>query len=384
MPENNDNTSSLTPLETLQHAAAADLMANMSANNDGPPPSNNDAPPANNDAPPSNNDAPPANKPPRSFEQAMKEKYGVEKIEDLNEEWEKRFHKTVEVEKIVEKEKEVELPTETLKALVDYVKKGGKEKDFYETQFTDWDKKDVEALAKDSLKAKYPNATPKQLDILFKKEYNTVAPEDATEEELEEIELNSLKLSTDAEAFRADRKANQVKVLDIQPKTESAEDKASREAATEYKTKWDTKIVPEALNEFKDITYEVEFLDEAGNKLKFNASHIVNAEDKKIVEEITKDPTKIFSLYADKDGQLDPKKLAKAVYYAMNEDKIVRDIASKVSTDRQEEFIKKNLKNSDFKPMNTQANSGHKSDDQKVMEAFHVANGRNADGTSKY
>jgi hypothetical protein len=326
--------------------------------------------------------APADSAPTKSLEEILKEKYGYESSMGI-EELEKKFHKEVTVEKIVEKEKQIEYASELTKAIDEAKRKGISEKTFLETQFTNWDEKKTEDLGRELLKAKYPHATEKQVDILFKKEYGSAVDEDSSDDEKEVAELNKLKLETDTIAFRAEKKAQQVKILEPTNNVSPEELEKQRKAA-EFKANWDTNIAPKTLESLKEISFDLEHVNEDGTKTVFKSSHKVDVATKQVIDDVLKNPYKFPTLFLDENGNVNANEMAEALYYAKNKKAIVAEIAENHAALVKEEFIKKNLKNSDFKGMQAHLNNGVKSDLQKAIEAAHVKAGRNPDGTPKH
>lgn len=302
----------------------------------------------------------------KSLEQVLKEKYNWNSEEDI-EKWKTENTKTVEVEKVVEK---AVYANERLKALDEFVRKGGKEEDFYKTQFTDWDKKSAEEVIREGLKNEFPTATPKQLDILFKNRYNT--NEDEVGEDVAEI--NKLTLTSAAEKLRSDFKAQQVKVLQINNEP-SPEEIAEQKRIETFRNDWQAKA-PATVQNLKAIEFDVEHVAENGDKNTYKIAHKVNEALKEQILDITKDPTKLIRLYADKNGIIDQNKLARGIYMAMNEEQVVKSVSEAYAANVLEAFIQKNLINAKPTQMPAQAAGKPNADQQLVTDYFASFPGR--------
>jgi hypothetical protein len=293
----------------------------------------------------------------------IKEKYGYEDPEKFFEEYEK---KPKEVEKIVEKE--IEYPNERVKQLIEYVKKGGTEEEYYRTQFTNWDNVSKEDALKLVLKEEFPKANEKQIEALFKKKYSS-------SDELDDMEneLLALKMETEASAFIEKKKLEQIKILDVGQKQPTADDLRKQREMEEFRAQWD-KDSTDAVSKLSSLTFDLEYVDENGEKAIFKTPHNVDTKILQEIEEVVKNPQLLLKLYTNENGMVDAKKLAQGVYLQRNFDKVVSDIANRHATEVKEAFIKKNLINADFKKMQV-ANKDVKDDYQKLKEAYQKANG---------
>lgn len=333
------------------------------------PPSNE--PPAapdnnNQNNPPAEPQKPTETPQAKSLDQVLKEKYNWNSEEDI-EKWKTENTKTVEVEKVVEK---AVYANERLKALDEYVRKGGTEEEFYRTQFTDWDKKSAEEVIKENLKTQFPSATQSQLDILFKKKYNTNTDEVAEED----AEINKLMLNADADKLRNDFKAQQIKVLQINNEP-SPEEIAEQKRIEAFKNEWQAKA-PATVQNLNNIEFDIDHIADNGDKNTYKIAHKVNEALKEQILDITKDPTKLIRLYADKNGIIDQNKLARGIYMAMNEEQVVKSVSEAYAANVLEAFIQKNLINAKPTQMPAQAAGKPNADQQLVNDYFASFPGR--------
>lgn len=299
----------------------------------------------------------------------VKAKYG-ERFKSKAEFFE-HIDKPTVVEKIVEKivDKPIEYASEVAKALDDFKRKGGNEKEFLRVQSTNWDEVSAESIIKEQLKAKYPKATQHQIDLQFKKKYDFkegLSEEELTNDIKDEVELARLSLESDADEIRATRKAEQIKILDIQPAQPTAAEIEEERKSLEYKNAWDAKA-PITVGNFKELKFSIPYKDEAGNEKTYDLTHDVEAEYKESLIDFVKNPKEIFSLFTDENGLLKQEDLFEAAYYAKNKQKIVAGIANKFAGEVKEAFIKENLKNTNFRTAGSRTNATDVAADDKVI-----------------
>ncbi len=279
----------------------------------------------------------------KSFNDVIKEKYG-DKYKSEQEFFEDFEKKPNEVEKIVEKP--IDYANERLKKLDEYVRGGGKEEDFYKTQFTNWNEKSSEEVVKAKLREQYPKVDEKGINILFKKEYDlkaNIPADELTEDQIDEIELAKIKMQADSDKYRDEFIQKQVKLAEP-PSTQQKieQERLAAEAAQTEAEKleadrkdWQLKIQA-ALNKTKDISFTIPVSDDS--KETVEVKYAITEEDVQSAKNILENPNELWNDYTAKDGTVDIEKFAKDMILLKTMQKAFPAMANSFHADRMADY----------------------------------------------
>ena len=273
-----------------------------------------------------------------------------------------RFGKPLsEIEETVKNPKvvEAELPTELLKKQLEYIKKGGTEKDFIQSLLMQERVAEMssEELIKIDLKTKYPNADKSKIDILYRAEYKAPKPLDAdsySEEEVaernQEIEAFNVRQELKADEIRAKITEQAVKAMETPlQKPLTKEQLADIEKRKEQGTK-QAKQVFDTLEKYKGLEVEVVEKDEkTGKDVVSKLTYKTTKEQLEQVNYILQNPYENFyKSFVDKDGNVDAQGLIDFVTLRVVGKAAIQEMAKDFKHEGKKEFIKKELKNANF------------------------------------
>lgn len=124
---------------------------------------------------------------------------------------------------------------EKMLAFYKHWKENGNVKDYLKEIETDYSKMPAEEVMRHQLRQEYPNATERQLEILYKKEVVDKYQLDVNQYTEDEVEEGRLLLEAKADKFRNDLITNQSKFLLPEPtKTETVVDNSQELAQKEF------------------------------------------------------------------------------------------------------------------------------------------------------
>jgi plasmid stabilization system protein ParE len=206
-----------------------------------------------------------------------------------------------ELESLVNTPRE-EFANDRLKALNDWVKKGGKEEDYFRTQSINVEAMSPSDIVKTQLALEKPHLTSDEVDLLFEDQYGS-DPDTMTERELKMRELRlKEKAREDREKILAFKEANAVPDAE---KQRQAQERANKE--------WQDQI--EAFNkDFSALEQDITFGEDGKQVAKLSFA----VKNKDQISEIMKNPNLLFDQFVRPDGTPDLKKFREVVTIATN------------------------------------------------------------------
>lgn len=294
---------------------------------------------------------------------AEKEKYIAEKnkgadnqqqnsVKPFEEELVSRFkgkYKSVEeIEQALEKPSVEVFANESIKAINDYVKNGGKfDQEYFEAINTDYDAiNDGVELAMRYLQATDPNlkdADPEELEFEVRKRYDMDNWSDDGADEVNDIRrVMEKKLQREAPQFRAALKEKQNSLKFIKAVDPKISEQATKDKEANLK-KWVEEIVPSLVEKTSKLSTKIsdkETFDYTPDATDLN-------EAVQLMNSLGSNAAKFWEQFYDNEGKFDHSKVLTMLLKARAYDKVIPLVREQGRTAGREEEIR-NLKGTDF------------------------------------
>jgi hypothetical protein len=251
---------------------------------------------------------------------------------------------------------------ETIAKLNQYIIDGGNINDFGKTQVNYSEMSDLDIL-KAGMKLNDPDLTDNDVDFLVNKEYRL----DEEEYDEDTVRISKLKLRKDAKEYRVKledwKKKYEIPVKSNTQKLE--EQKAVQEESLKEKQRWEN-LVSDSASKFESIDFNI---NDKGEKFTFALSD----EDRTTLKTNNSDLSKFWSRFMNEDGTENMEKLNKTMFLVDNFDKVVRAIANQYKSSGKDDVLK-DIKNPDYNANSSNQESGLKSLQQQMYDAWQKNN----------
>ena len=257
---------------------------------------------------------------------------------------------------------------ETIAKMNKYVLSGGNIDDFNKTQI-DYSEMSDDDIVKSEMKLNDSDLSDEDIDFMFDNEYSL----DEEEYDEDEVRISKLKLRKDAKQSREKlvQWKKQFEIPEVSKTTENqrenvdAEKLKQQESLKIERDRW-ANIVHETTSKFDKVDFNI---NDKGEKFTFTLSD----EDRNSVKETSADLSKFWSRFMNEDGTENMEKLNKTMFLVDNFDKVVRAVANQYKSSGKDDVLK-DIKNPDYNMNNATTNSGLKSLQQQMYDAWQKGN----------
>ena len=267
------------------------------------------------------------------------------------------------VKSFEENQKETDsFANETIAKLNQYILDGGSINDFDKTQVDYSEMSDLNIL-KAGMKLNDPDLSDSDIDFLVDREYKL----DEEEYDEDEVRISKLKLRKDAKEYKI-KLEEWKKQYEIPVKSEGQlkeDENTNRENQLKEKQRWEN-LVNDSTSKFETVDFNI---NDKGEKFTFTLSD----EDRNTLKSSNSDLSKFWSRFMNEDGTENMEKLNKTMFLVDNFDKVVRAVANQYKSSGKDDVLK-DIKNPDYNMNNATTDSGLKSLQQQMYDAWQKGN----------
>lgn len=267
------------------------------------------------------------------------------------------------VKSFEENQKETDsFANETIAKLNQYILDGGSINDFDKTQVDYSEMSDLNIL-KAGMKLNDPDLSDSDIDFLVDREYKL----DEEEYDEDEVRISKLKLRKDAKESKI-KLEEWKKQYEIPVKSEGQlkeDENTNRENQLKEKQRWEN-LVNDSTSKFETVDFNI---NDKGEKFTFTLSD----EDRNTLKSSNSDLSKFWSRFMNEDGTENMEKLNKTMFLVDNFDKVVRAVANQYKSSGKDDVLK-DIKNPDYNMNNATTDSGLKSLQQQMYDAWQKGN----------
>jgi len=267
------------------------------------------------------------------------------------------------VKSFEENQKETDsFANETIAKLNQYILDGGSINDFDKTQVDYSEMSDLNIL-KAGMKINDPDLSDSDIDFLVDREYKL----DEEEYDEDEVRISKLKLRKDAKESKI-KLEEWKKQYEIPVKSEGQlkeDENTNRETQLKEKQRWEN-LVNDSTSKFETVDFNI---NDKGEKFTFTLSD----EDRNTLKSSNSDLSKFWSRFMNEDGTENMEKLNKTMFLVDNFDKVVRAVANQYKSSGKDDVLK-DIKNPDYNMNNATTDSGLKSLQQQMYDAWQKGN----------